>query len=128
MIFAKTRPSRAAAAPLPLYDLSTGGALPVQPFVAVVPGEAVPLIPLDLPGALRGTARERVARRQLRDAYGGGEAGLDARPARLGETPETWQRMLVAEAGARADWARSEERRVGKECVSTCRSRWSPYH
>src|SRR3546814_16921689 len=31
-----------------------------------------------------------------------------------------------------SDWiiglARSEERRVGNECVSTCRSRWSPYH
>src|SRR3546814_9773534 len=26
------------------------------------------------------------------------------------------------------DFLRSEERRVGKECVSTCRSRWSPYH
>src|SRR3546814_18986154 len=26
------------------------------------------------------------------------------------------------------DDARSEERRVGKECVSTCRYRWSPYH
>src|SRR3546814_11263241 len=26
------------------------------------------------------------------------------------------------------DTGRSEERRVGKECVSTCRSRWSPYH
>src|SRR3546814_16276546 len=25
-------------------------------------------------------------------------------------------------------FVRSEERRVGKECVSTCRSRWSPYH
>src|SRR3546814_13406449 len=25
-------------------------------------------------------------------------------------------------------YLRSEERRVGKECVSTCRSRWSPYH
>src|SRR3546814_7146241 len=25
-------------------------------------------------------------------------------------------------------YSRSEERRVGKECVSTCRSRWSPYH
>src|SRR3546814_14724160 len=25
-------------------------------------------------------------------------------------------------------YGRSEERRVGKECVSTCRSRWSPYH
>src|SRR3546814_11876183 len=29
---------------------------------------------------------------------------------------------------ARAGPDRSEERRVGKECVSTCRSRWSPYH
>src|SRR3546814_18455888 len=29
---------------------------------------------------------------------------------------------------AGADRIRSEERRVGKECVSTCRSRWSPYH
>src|SRR3546814_19844081 len=28
----------------------------------------------------------------------------------------------------RLDAGRSEERRVGKECVSTCRSRWSPYH
>src|SRR3546814_13518062 len=31
-------------------------------------------------------------------------------------------------AADRAVLARSEERRVGKECVSTCRSRWSPYH
>src|SRR3546814_10470357 len=29
---------------------------------------------------------------------------------------------------ARSGTQRSEERRVGKECVSTCRSRWSPYH
>src|SRR3546814_7596142 len=29
---------------------------------------------------------------------------------------------------AHAADTRSEERRVGKECVSTCRSRWSPYH
>ena len=26
------------------------------------------------------------------------------------------------------DHIRSEERRVGKECLSVCRSRWSPYH
>src|SRR3546814_12910473 len=32
-----------------------------------------------------------------------------------------------ASAQGRAD-LRSEERRVGQECVSTCRSRWSPYH
>src|SRR3546814_4311204 len=32
------------------------------------------------------------------------------------------QRLIINMGG------RSEERRVGKECVSTCRSRWSPYH
>src|SRR3546814_19397226 len=31
------------------------------------------------------------------------------------------------EMGCPVNAARSEERRVGKECVSTCRSRWSPY-
>src|SRR3546814_18589365 len=36
---------------------------------------------------------------------------------------ESAARNLVTER----PW-RSEERRVGKECVSTCRSRWSPYH
>src|SRR3546814_4276118 len=30
--------------------------------------------------------------------------------------------------GCQKSEGRSEERRVGKECVSTCRSRWSPYH
>src|SRR3546814_15586670 len=30
--------------------------------------------------------------------------------------------------GLARHYLRSEERRVGKECVSTCRSRWSPYH
>src|SRR3546814_8046002 len=42
----------------------------------------------------------------------------------LQPTPEEqakWDVMLD-------DLKRSEERRVGKECVSTCRSRWSPYH
>src|SRR3546814_14790287 len=37
----------------------------------------------------------------------------------------------IARGGLDLDAAvvnRSEERRVGKECVSTCRSRWSPYH
>src|SRR3546814_5876747 len=35
--------------------------------------------------------------------------------------------MIADSAGGYAAY-RSEERRVGKECVSTCRSRWSPYH
>src|SRR3546814_19472993 len=33
-----------------------------------------------------------------------------------------------ADCGAATHVARSEERRVGTECVSTCRSRWSPDH
>src|SRR3546814_9270110 len=36
--------------------------------------------------------------------------------------------LLVGEVMDISGSARSEERRVGKECVSTCRSRWSPYH
>src|SRR3546814_21198554 len=34
--------------------------------------------------------------------------------------------LWTVAAGTREE--RSEERRVGKECVSTCRSRWSPFH
>src|SRR3546814_8729716 len=36
--------------------------------------------------------------------------------------------LLIERARRKAREQRSEERRVGKECVSTCRSRWSPYH
>src|SRR3546814_10780732 len=35
---------------------------------------------------------------------------------------------LGGESVLRARFSRSEESRVGKECVSTCRFRWSPYH
>src|SRR3546814_3917726 len=35
---------------------------------------------------------------------------------------------VVGTASSPRGLIRSEERRVGKECVSTCRSRWSPYH
>src|SRR3546814_11609337 len=63
------------------------------------------------------------------------------------EAIKTRMTAIVAEAGSADPWTsrarpsflyvmyalllwaipRSEERRVGKECVSTCRSRWSPY-
>src|SRR3546814_19055977 len=47
-----------------------------------------------------------------------GAAGLEVRDG--GET--IWCEAIDAPT------VRSEERRVGKECVSTCRSRWSPSH
>src|SRR3546814_7862849 len=42
----------------------------------------------------------------------------------------TWKQLFELDACVRCGRCtdRSEERRVGKECVSTCRSRWSPYH
>ena len=42
--------------------------------------------------------------------------------------PRTMDEALRALAICRDDGRRSEERRVGKECSVTCRSRWSPYH
>src|SRR3546814_11141800 len=45
------------------------------------------------------------------------------RPTAVGPTDVT-----VLDIPSLRDADRSEERRVGKECVSTCRSRWSPYH
>ena len=49
------------------------------------------------------------------------------------QTSETGTVILVGDGIAKASgldncMARSEERRVGKECHSVCRSRWSPYH
>src|SRR3546814_18555297 len=38
------------------------------------------------------------------------------------------QRVTFADTARSGRPLRSEARRVGKECVSTCRSRWSPYH
>src|SRR3546814_3136433 len=49
--------------------------------------------------------------------------GTGAADAMLAAEMRTGQTQLVAQ-----EIDRSEERRVGKECVSTCRSRWSPYN
>src|SRR3546814_1617905 len=42
--------------------------------------------------------------------------------------PVLHHQVLVEEAERLLAGRRSEERRVGEECVSTCSSRWSPYH
>src|SRR3546814_11399885 len=58
-------------------------------------------------------------------------AGIDEKrwPARqLGGLIDRWKNKGLTPELLDAGESRSEERRVGKECVSTCRSRWSPYH
>src|SRR3546814_10530873 len=47
------------------------------------------------------------------------------REGKIHQIPGT---MQVSQKDGMQTMDRSEERRVGKECVSTCRSRWSPYH
>src|SRR3546814_1014788 len=54
--------------------------------------------------------------------------GRSLRPVLEGRTPKDWQQLAYHRYWMHKDGIRSEERRVGKECVSTCRSRWSPYH
>src|SRR3546814_4994707 len=68
---------------------------------------------------LRGRAGGGTGGRRAADRAGAASAHRAAqlRRVRAGEIP------VVGDFGGR-----SEERRVGKECVSTCRSRWSPYH
>src|SRR3546814_17562542 len=39
-----------------------------------------------------------------------------------------FDQMVVIAPGFAEGWNRSEKRRVGNECVMTCRSRWSHYH
>src|SRR3546814_1733855 len=60
-------------------------------------------------------------RRRQPGADAAGMSGLEDR------VNNHWGRMVRA-ALVSTLLGRSEERRVGKECVSTCRSRWSPYH
>src|SRR3546814_16944300 len=62
--------------------------------------------------------RAAVARRRSDGDQAGDDAGAEAQ----GRT------LVAAQTLGDHPEQRSEERRVGKECVSTCRSRWSPYH
>src|SRR3546814_17733587 len=64
-------------------------------------------------GAQHGQCHQRAHRSRSRTTIGGGKR----------RHPSIWP--LSLEGSSRR---RSEERRVGKECVSTCRSRWSPDH
>ena len=51
----------------------------------------------------------------------GADYTIEEIPANLVDEANEWRDKMLEKV-------RSEERRVGKECVSTCRSRWSPYH
>src|SRR3546814_19786856 len=71
-------------------------------------------------GAHRGCAHVHAPRsRAYGHAYGARSSAAKCLP------PSTHRQRARARLPVRP---RSEERRVGKECVRTCRSRWSPWH
>ena len=63
--------------------------------------------------SIESTLRSEIARAFPTDALLGEEFGEEEHSDVAGTSGWRW---------------RSEERRVGKECTATCRSRWSPYH
>src|SRR3546814_14870575 len=95
--------------------------------------EQVPLPPM-IPSRI--DAQEAVALKLLKRYL-----NLRYTRSRLKRPPSIWLTKLTGDMGliqggltlqlyalSKFISDRSEERRVGKECVSTCRSRWSPYH
>ncbi len=84
--------------------LLTGGKRLRRRHVALVPGESVPILPLDLPPGVRGVAREKVAQRQLADLMGAQADTLQMRPFALQGQEDRWDRVMVTEAGQLAVW------------------------
>src|SRR3546814_14247791 len=103
------------------------------------------------------TGLERVARALCELDANPPDATMDGKPLWQDYLPEAWAAIMAVRepdpamigAGTRRaaegmgddiggiyramidaalEGTRSEERRIGEECVSTCRSRWSPYH
>src|SRR3546814_18940290 len=103
-------------------DVCSSDLLQVLAFATVLALTACASLPP--PTAELATARQAVAR--------AGDA--DADPYAADEVSQARRALELAQAAmaqGREDDARSlrsEERRVGQECVSTCRHRWSPYH
>src|SRR3546814_14241735 len=87
-----------------------------------------------------GVAQPTVSRvvKELEEVWGGQlfyRTGRGVTLSEFGEQAFVRSKLLLQNAEQTSEelrafglLPRSEERRVGKECVSTCRSRWSPYH
>src|SRR3546814_3648895 len=93
---------------------------------ALVTGVQTCALPIssDFGTTLRLSQRRGAACRAHHDFADSADDGCElARPEEVDLAGRGWMAIKVALANR----ARSEERRVGKECVSTCRSWWSPY-
>src|SRR3546814_12373315 len=72
-----------------------------------------------------GPMRERDVRNGVQPLFGGSVLAMFPHLPQILARPRWFVRYMKTR-GVALSPNRSEERRVGKECVSTCRSRWSP--
>ena len=86
--------------------LTDKGAVARKRQIGLIPGAAAPVLTLELPPALRGQAREQVARRQILDRFGLGEDDVDMWPFVLSSTDNAgaWTKVLIADSASVADW------------------------
>src|SRR3546814_12300926 len=73
-------------------------------------------------------ARKFAVVAEVRDRLAAAGADVDGIDGVRVKTADGWWLLRASNTQAVLVARRSEERRVGKECGSTCRSRWSPYH
>jgi general secretion pathway protein L len=85
-------------------DLVPGGPVPGSGQIALVPGVDIPVIALDLPPGLSGSAREQIARRQLADQVGLNPERVEMRPFHLRDRAGNWTRAMVADATLVSQW------------------------
>ncbi len=79
-----------------------------EPFVALVPGEDVPLIDVDIPAAIRGFEREKILRRRVKDQFGLSAEQADLRPFGAGSRQNSWNRALLGDPKKLAVWREAE--------------------
>jgi len=84
--------------------LDAGALKPGADTVALVDGANAPVIALDLPGALRGHAREQVAQRVLRDQAGLAVDTVEMHPFGAQVAKGMWNRVMVADRAQVASW------------------------
>src|SRR3546814_14068396 len=121
---AECAPGEICISVISLAEIALGSQLGKPPLPETLEAfiEAIPLLPFD-EAAAREYARLPFKRARF-------DRLLAAHASSLGVAIITNNESDFADVPGLAveNWTRSEERRVGKEWVSTCRSRWSPYH
>src|SRR3546814_15683242 len=111
-------------------DVCSSDLMSVQQIVGIEPGQTDDIIvcPVVIEIEIQGASKDRIRifiMAAQREACFGRTVEL------VGGRQKTFQsclRLQIDVPVEQRETIRSEARRVGKECVSTCRSRWSPYH